>query len=104
MTVRFRGALATVPGRVTLAVRVPPDLLVEADALAARLGVDRALLLGDLVAAELPGALAEAADDLFGRAARDRLGGTALDAATPAGSAAGAASTSSPESGQGPRS
>jgi hypothetical protein len=56
-------------------VRVPSDLLVEADRIAAQLGEDRAVVLGDLVAAAIPGALADAAEDLVGRPARERLAG-----------------------------
>lgn len=71
--VRFRGVLATVPGRTSVPVRVPPELLAEAEMIAAQLGEDRAVVLGDLVAAALPGALAEAADGLIGAPARERL-------------------------------
>jgi hypothetical protein len=56
-------------------VQVPDDLLAEADRIAASLGVDRAIVLGDLVAAALPEALAEAAEDLVGHQAKRRLRG-----------------------------
>ena len=68
------GLLGTFPGRVTVRVRVPDDLLDEADRRAEGAGVDRAFLLGDLVASALPDALAEAARDLLENA---------RDAATP---------------------
>lgn len=77
-SVRYRGVFETVPGRATLRVQVPADLLAEAERIANELGVDRAVVLGDLVASALPGALAEAADDLVGVPARDRLAGRPL--------------------------
>ncbi len=81
---RFAGVLATVAGRVTVPVRVPPDLLAEAERIAAQLGEDRAVVLGDLVASALPEALAEVADDLVGAPARERLAGRLpLDAERP---------------------
>jgi hypothetical protein len=63
--IRYRGVLDTVPGRVTLRVRVPDELLAEADRIAHQRGVDRAIVLGDLVAAALPDALADAARELL---------------------------------------
>ena len=75
---RFRGVFDTVPGRATINVRVPLDLLGEAERIAHELGVDRAVVLGDLVASALPAALAEAADDLVGAPARERLAGCLL--------------------------
>ena len=73
---RFSGVVATVPGRITVPVRVPPDILAEAERIAGQLGEDRSVVLGDLVAAALPEALAEAADDLVGAPARERLAGS----------------------------
>ena len=61
----YRGTLATVPGRVTVRVPVPNALLVEADKLASERSIDRAVVLGDLVAEALPDALADAARDLL---------------------------------------
>lgn len=85
-SVRYRGVFETVPGRATLRVQVPADLLAEAERIANELGVDRAVVLGDLVASALPGALAEAADDLVGVPARGRLAGCLLpDAERPRG-------------------
>lgn len=72
---RWRGIAGTVPGRVTWPVRVPLDLLVEAQRIADRHDVDRAVVLGDLAASAVPGALAEAAEDLVGAPARERLAG-----------------------------
>lgn len=89
--VAFRGVLDTVPGRVTLRVPVPRDVLGEAEGLAERLGVDRAVVLGDLVASAIPDALAEAADELVGAPARERLAAIpSPDAATPPALADGA--------------
>ena len=53
------------PGRVTLGVVLPDDLLRQVERLATERGVDRAMLLGDLVAEALPDALAEVARDLL---------------------------------------
>ncbi len=61
MSLRYRGVLDTVPGRVTVRVRVPSDLLARAERIAEERQVDTAVALGDLVAQELPDALAEAA-------------------------------------------
>lgn len=58
-----RGALGAYPGRLTLQVPISLDLLAEADRIAAERGEDRAIVLGDLVAAALPDALAEVAAD-----------------------------------------
>ena len=74
-SVRYRGVFHTIPGRATINVRVPPDLLAEASKIAHELGMDRSEVLGDLVACALPAALAEAADDLVGGPARERLAG-----------------------------
>jgi hypothetical protein len=94
-TLHFHGVAATLPGRTTVPVRVPADLLAEAERIADQLGVDRAVVLGDLVASALPAALAEAADDLVGAPARARLAGLLpLDAATPLPSGKGATSIS----------
>jgi hypothetical protein len=49
------------PGRLTVRVLVPDDLLAEAQRLAAERGLDLAIVLGDLAAEALPDALAEAA-------------------------------------------
>lgn len=73
--VPFRGVAGTVPGRLTVPVRVPDDLLAEAERIAQRTGEDRAVVLGDLVASALPAALAEAADDFVAAPARERLAG-----------------------------
>lgn len=59
------GVLDTVPGRVTLRVRVPRALVEDAGGIAAATGQDLAVVLGDLVASALPDALAEAAADLL---------------------------------------
>lgn len=53
--------LATVPGRLTIKVRLSRSLVDEVDAQAARLGIERAILLGDLASIALPSALEEAA-------------------------------------------
>ena len=58
--------LYSYPDRRTILVRIPRDLLDAADHVAADRGVDRAIVLGDLVASELPDALAEAARALLG--------------------------------------
>jgi hypothetical protein len=57
--------LYSYPGRRTISVPIPRDLLDAADRIAADRGLDRALVLGDLVAAELPNALADAARELL---------------------------------------
>ncbi len=95
---RFSGVVATVPGRITVPVRVPPDILAEAERIAGQLGEDRSVVLGDLVAAALPEALAEAADDLVGAPARERLAGSisSSDAAPPPALADGATSDHAP--------
>jgi len=63
------GVLDAHPGRVTVRVARPPaDLLDTVDLLAKERGADRAVILGDLVAAALPDALAEAARDLLAHA------------------------------------
>ena len=61
MSRRYKGVLNTVPGRVTVRVRVPSDLLARAERIAEERQVDTAVALGDLVAQELPDALADAA-------------------------------------------
>ncbi len=97
--VRFRGVFETVPGRATLRVQVPADLLAEAERIANELGEDRAVVLGDLVASALPAALAEAADDLVGAPARERLAGCLPpDAATPPAPTGGVTCESAPTS------
>ena len=68
--------VSSFPGRVTVRYRLPGKLVDEVDCRASAVGVDRAVLLGDLLAAALPEALAEAA--------RERLClKLPLDAATP---------------------
>jgi hypothetical protein len=62
---REGGVLGSFPGRVTVQVRLPENLLVEAERLASNHGVDQAILLGDLVAHELPRALAAAAQEVL---------------------------------------
>ena len=64
---RRGGLFDAFPGRLTVRVLVPVDLLDETDQQAAARGVDRAVMLGDLVAQALPDALAEAARDLLTR-------------------------------------
>jgi hypothetical protein len=61
-----RGTLGLFPGRLTVRVLLPDDLRDKADRLASGVGVDRAIVLGDLVASVLPSALAEAARDVLG--------------------------------------
>jgi hypothetical protein len=53
------------PNRRTVRVRIPRALLDLADQLAEEREIDRALLLGDLVAFALPDALADAARALL---------------------------------------
>jgi hypothetical protein len=53
------------PGRLTVRVPVPVGLLIDAQRLAEERGVDVAIVLGDLAAAALPDALADAARDLL---------------------------------------
>lgn len=57
--------METFPGRITIPVRVPDELVAEAERIAELVGKDRAIVLGDLVASVLPDALAEAARDLL---------------------------------------
>jgi hypothetical protein len=66
---RYRGLLHTHPGRITLRVRIPADILRAAERLAAERQTDRDIVLGDLVAHELPDALAEAARERLTRSA-----------------------------------
>jgi hypothetical protein len=61
VSAQYRGVLDTVPGRVTVRVRIPSGLLARAERIATEREVDVAIVLGDLVAQELPDALAEAA-------------------------------------------
>ena len=53
------------PGRLTVNVRIPSELLDLVEQLAARCGAEPAVLLGDLVADELPEALADSARQLL---------------------------------------
>lgn len=62
---RRGGVLGSFDGRVTVRVPIPGDLLAEVDRIASASGVDRAVLLGDLVAQALPEGLAEAARDVL---------------------------------------
>jgi hypothetical protein len=61
------GVLDDYSGRTTVRAPLPFELLAEADLLAEERGADRAVILGDLVAAALPDALADAARDLLCR-------------------------------------
>jgi hypothetical protein len=58
---RSGGVLASTHGRLTIKVRLSPSLCAEAEARAARLGIDPAVFLGDLASIALPSALEEAA-------------------------------------------
>ena len=53
--------LASTPGRLTIKVRLSRSLLADAEERARRLGIERAVLLGDLASIVLPSALEEAA-------------------------------------------
>ena len=55
------GVLASTPGRLTIKVRLSRSLLADAEERARRLGIERAVLLGDLASIVLPSALEEAA-------------------------------------------
>jgi hypothetical protein len=72
---RFAGVTRTIPGRLSWPVRMPDDLLTEVDRLAAERGIDRAIVLGDLVASVLPDALAEAAREVLFDAETPPAGG-----------------------------
>jgi hypothetical protein len=60
-------------GRLRLRVDLPDDVVNVAERVAAELGTDRELVLGDLAAAALPGLLAELAEETVARSARERL-------------------------------
>lgn len=55
------GVLASTHGRLTIKVRLSRSLLADAEERARRLGIERAVLLGDLASIVLPSALEEAA-------------------------------------------
>jgi len=75
---------------MTLRVPVPTDLLDEAERRARILGIDSAIILGDLVADALPDALAEAARQVLASQQPP-------DAATPPTLVGGASGLTSPQ-------
>jgi hypothetical protein len=60
-----KGVLGSFPGRTTVRVPVPSHFLDEAERIAEEFGVDPAVVLGDLVAQQLPEALAESAREVL---------------------------------------
>lgn len=66
-------------GRLRLRVDLPDDVVNAAERVAAELGTDLELVLGDLAAAALPDLLAELAEETVARSARERLSRTSLE-------------------------
>jgi hypothetical protein len=54
-------------------IELPPGVLAKAQEIADETGMDLEDVLGDLAAAALPGLLAELADEVVSKAARERL-------------------------------